>query len=136
MVCDISGEKTISGSVSSGPVQVTSITESYSASDNVKFAIVIENKGGGEVYSKDVECGMQGNIDKNKVYVDIYPDDIVCSFVSGQANSGETALQSGPRTLICEKTVTESDNYPDNLNIDLSYKYVDTTATTVLVMGS
>jgi hypothetical protein len=134
--CDISGEKIVSGGVSSGPIQINSITETYLGSDSIRFAIIIENKGIGKVYSKDIECGNFNLVNEGKVYVDMSPEDVECHFTSGKANTGETTITEDLRTLICEKPVDATDSYQDNLDITLSYKYVNEVSTTVNVLGT
>ena len=133
--CDISGEKIVSGGVSSGPVQVNSITETYVGSDKIRFAIVLENKGIGKVYSKNIECGNFNLVNEGKVYVDISPEIVECHFTSGKANVGETTIAEDTRTLICEMPVDATDSYQDNLDIVLSYKYVNEVSTTINVLG-
>jgi len=130
-VCSVNGEKAISGATSAAPIQITSITEEFKGSNSLLFKIIIQNEGGGEVIDKDVNCeDYEPLTDKDLVYVNIAPDDLVCDFLEGeQGSSGRIKLTGGSKTLYCEKEVEDIGNsYQDDLVIDLTYKYMDTTS--------
>jgi hypothetical protein len=134
--CDINGEKISKGDVSSAPIQITSISEDYHSSDSIRFTIVLKNSGSGEVYSKDVSCNEFGVLDEGKIYVELEPTDVICYFSGGKSNSGIISLGDDSKTLICERIVEDTSSYIDNLNIILSYNYVDSIETKVTVIGN
>ncbi|MBT4334546.1 hypothetical protein HOD61_01895 [archaeon] len=134
-ICDISGEKLISGAVSSGPIQVISLTESYLSSTGIRFAFVIENKEGGKVYSIDRDCESFGLMDEGKIKVEVIPSDVVCHFTTGQSNIGEVSLKEGSKTLICDKSIISTDSYSDVIELKISYKYETEISTIMNVIG-
>lgn len=124
-LCDENGEKVVAGSVSSAPIQVTSLTEELYGSDMIKFKILIKNQGTGDVHLKDYSCEeidddrLKG---KDKVELSIDDPEIKCTFRDGTiSNKGEITLDNKP--IVCKKTVVES--HEDVLIIRLNYKYVD-----------
>lgn len=122
-----SGERIVAGDVSAAPIQVTSITEETRASDQVKFAIKIENKGNGKVYATNSDCE---SLDKdpikkldneNKIaYEIVNPTGVKCG--SSETNKGEVTLVNNVYTLNCWKTIDSV--YEDKLNIKLNYVYI------------
>ena len=138
-VCEISGEKIGKGTVSSAPLQVTSVTETFAGSDKIQFKIVVENKGKGDVYNTKPSCE---DIDKNRlenadvVEVEVVgPVDTECFFSgAGESNKGIINLVDGIRTLTCRSLVRDTgSNYKDTLNLKFSYKYIDRASRTVTV---
>ncbi len=126
-LCDISGEKVIQGSVSSGPIQITSLQEELLGSDRVKFTIAIANNDNGKVYNSNLNCDL---IDKepkqgeNEVSLEIFDNTVKCFFRDGtESNKGLVEVNGKP--LTCSKEVKET--FEDTLTIKLNYKYVDTT---------
>src|SRR3989344_4479483 len=130
-ICNIGGEKVVSGSVSSAPVQITSITEQTRGSDQIRFDVVIENKGVGEVYPVNSKCEDLDNEikrveNRNKINVKVNsPVGVVCSFRSGEPGAeGIITLDSTRKdTLSCWKNVEET--VVDKLSLTLSYVYRD-----------
>lgn len=124
-VCDVEGEKIVSGDVSSAPVQVTSLTEKHFGSDKIKITIDVKNVGTGKVYSPTAECDSLG--DEGIIAIDLFPNDIQCfDFISGEPNDhGEIRLTDGSKTLDCRRTVASGDNFEDKLLIRLNYIYTN-----------
>jgi hypothetical protein len=141
-ICDITGEKITSGSISSAPIQITSITEQTRSSDQVRFDITIENKGKGEVYPVNSKCeDLDDEIkrvsNKNKLNVRVNsPVGVVCSFRSGEpASEGIITLDTtGKDTLSCWKSVEET--VIDKLNLNLDYVYRDQTTKQITIFQS
>ena len=141
-ICDTTGEKVGSGSISSAPIQITSITEQTRGSDQVRFDIVIENKGVGEVYPVDSKCEDLDNEikrieNRNKINVKVNsPVNVLCSFRSREPSSeGIVTLDStGKGTLSCWKNVEET--VEDKLSMTLSYVYRDQTTKQVTIYQS
>ena len=130
-ICGIDGEKVVSGSVSSAPIQITSITEQTRGSDQIRFDVIIENKGVGEVYPVNSKCEDLDNEikrveNRNKINVKVNsPVGVVCSFRSGEPGAeGIITLDSTRKdTLSCWKNVEET--VVDKLSLTLSYVYRD-----------
>ncbi|MEK6834695.1 MAG: hypothetical protein AABX61_00340 [Nanoarchaeota archaeon] len=130
-ICDVTGEKIGAGSVSGAPIQITSITEQTRSSDQVRFDIVIENKGKGEVYPVTSRCeDLDDEIKrvevKNQLNVKVNsPVGVLCSFRSGEPSAeGVITLDStGKETLSCWKNVDET--VQDKLSLTLNYVYRD-----------
>jgi len=141
-ICDVAGEKVATGSVSSAPIQITSITEQTRGSDQIRFDINIENKGVGEVYPVDSKCeDLDDEIkrveNKNKLNVKINsPVGVICSFRSGEPTSeGVITLDStGKETLSCWKYVEET--VVDKLSLTLGYVYRDQTTKQITIFQS
>ena len=137
-VCNVAGEKVTEGTVSSAPIQVTSITEKTRGSNQVVFDIKIENQGTGRVYSNDASCEELGdstiNLNKKeKILLEIInPTDVKCGFRSGEdSNKGIIELDNNEETISC--WMEAEDTYTDTLRLTLSYKYTDTTSKQVTI---
>ncbi len=141
-ICDINTEKITSGSVSSAPIQITSIKEQTRGTDQIRFDIMIENKGKGEVYPVSSKCeDLDDEIkrveNKNKINVKVNsPVGVVCSFRSGEPSSeGLITLDTtGKDTLSCWKTIEET--VVDKLSLTLSYIYRDQTTKQITIFQS
>jgi len=137
-ICSLSGEKVTTGSVSGGPIQVTSLTQETRGSNQVRFDIIVENQGGGNVYSEDVSCEeldddmiRLNNNDKLTLEI-LSPLDVLCSFRSGEDSSaGEIELDSNIEKVSCWMDV--EDVYDDILKIRLKYMYTDTTSKDITI---
>lgn len=130
--CTYTGEKIATGSVSGGPIQVTSFSEKLRASDEILFDIVIENKGAGRVYRADSSCSEIEDPNRADNLLDVVnvrfnTADVECAFLGETSNSGEVRLTEAKKTLTCKKTVSGSSSYKQTLQIDLDYMYVDST---------
>ena len=137
-ICDLEGEKIISGSVSGAPIQITSLTEKTRGSNQVRFDITVENKGGGNVYSENIGCDdLEDNMIKlnneNKLTLEVIsPLDVLCSFKSGEdSNVGEIELSSNVEEISC--WMDAEDTYSDILKIRLMYIYTDTTSKDITI---
>lgn len=139
-VCSIEGEKVESGTVSAGPIQVTSITESLRAADQVRFDIEIQNQGAGDVYAPTVSCSdteddFLRRQEQNKVEVEIVrPTDITCNFADSESNKGILELDSGSEILTC--WMSADDTIKEKMNIVVRYQYVDRTERVVTIFES
>ena len=139
-ICSIEGERIKSGTVSAGPIQVTSITETLRAADQVRFDIVIENKGAGDVYSQgtscdDIEDDTLRNRGKDKVEVEIIqPEGVTCNFADSESNIGIVELENGKDVLTC--WMTAEDTIKTKMNIKVNYRYVDRTERAVTIFES
>lgn len=137
-VCTTEGEKVEDGTVSSAPIQVTSVTERTRGSDHVRFDIKVENAGTGNVYANDVSCEEleDANTKSNKkerIFLEIInPTGVTCGFRSGEdSNSGVIELDNNEETVSC--WMTAEDTYTDTLRVTLSYMYTDTTSKEVTI---
>ena len=130
-VCEITGEKVKSGSVSAGPIQLISFTETYEGRDKLIFRIKLENKGSGDVYTQESNCSELGTtrdaLIKDKVYI-ILPEDITCFFLEGE-ESNEGYVKLGGTSLSCYMDVENTgSNYRRTIDIFVDYKYVESTS--------
>lgn len=137
-VCSIEGEKVVDGSVSAGPIQVTSVTQSLRGSSQVRFNIRLENSNVGNVYSTGASCEELEDEFTKLDYKDqvnfevVRPLDAECRFVdSDDSNAGVVYLDDGSAEVSC--WVDVEDTYADKLGIALSYTYTDTTMKTVTI---
>jgi len=137
-ICSLDGEKVVPGSVSGAPIQVKSLTQKARSSDQVRFDISFENKGGGNVYSQDIECDeldddMVAMNNRNKFTLEVLsPLDVLCSFRNGEdANIGEIELENNIGKVSCWMDV--QDTYKDVLRLRLKYMYTDTTSKNIRV---
>ena len=144
-VCNLEGDKNTGkitkGSISSAPIQITSITEQTRGSDQVRFDIKIENKGKGEVYSPESSCEELENdilrLDRrNKVEIEILnPSDVRCTFISGEeSNKGIVNLNNNIGIVSCFKIVEET--VEDKLSINVNYIYRDITSKQITIFQS
>ena len=138
-VCTVTGEKLSQGSVSSAPIQVTSITQKPFSSNQVLFEITIQNSGKGSVYKpvalcEDLEDAIKRGGSENIVSIEINPADIKCSFLESESNKGTTRLVDNKKTFTCRKIVgSTGSNYIQNMNMDVSYKYIESASTTTKI---
>jgi hypothetical protein len=113
-VCKYNDNKVTSGSVSSGPIQITSLTESL-RSNQVLYEIEIKDNGGGKLYKLDPSCTELEKSEVRSEYEDVLditvePSDIRCRFFGEESNSGKLKLTAGTKKLICEKDVRGTDS--------------------------
>ena|SRR3989344_3153777 len=139
--CTYTGEKAISGSVSGGPIQITSVTEKLRASDELLFDIVIENKGVGKVYRAQSSCSDIEDSTKVDNLIDIVnvrfkDQDVECTFIGETSSSGEVRLLDGKKTLTCKKGVPGSSSFKQTLQIDLDYMYVDSATKQIKIFST
>jgi hypothetical protein len=137
-VCSIDGEKVVAGTVSSAPIQVTSVIERTRGSNQIRFDIKIENKGVGNVYSNDVTCedlgdGIVSLNNKDKILLEVInPTGVVCGFRSGEdSDKGIIELEGNTRIISC--WMEAEDTYTDTLRLILSYMYTGTTSKSVTI---
>jgi|SRR3989344_6729815 len=135
-VCDTSGEKVTKGTVSSAPIQVTSVTERARGSNQIRFDIKVENKGTGNVYANDATCEqLDDNLlsRRDKILLEVSnPVGVTCGFKSGEDSSkGLIELDSNQETISC--WMESEDTYTDTLRLTLSYIYTDTTSKQVTI---
>ena len=132
-VCVTDGEKVVEGTVSSAPIQVTSVTEKTRGSDQVRFDIKIENKGTGKVYANDASCEeledyqMELN-KKDKIFIEIInPEEVKCGFASGEeSNKGIVEMNNKEKIVSCWMETKKT--YTDNLVLTLNYVYIEATS--------
>lgn len=140
-ICSTSGNKIKKGYVSGGPVQVTSFKEELRGVNQVAFKIGLKNKGIGIVYNKDSECenfeSAYGKLqNKNKIYVELKPETIKCTFSGGQNYGGYLTLQEGEeKILTCLLDVDQDSKYTQNIDIIVDYNYIDITSTNIKILG-
>ena len=141
-ICNTGGEKIKKGYVSGGPVQITSFKEELRGVNQVAFKISLKNKGLGTIYNKEKECedfeSAYGKLqNKNKVYVELKPEIIKCTFSGGQNYGGYLTLQDGEeKILTCLLDVDQEAKYTQNVDIFVDYKYIDTTSTNIKILGN
>jgi len=134
--CSVEGEKIKKGDVSGGPIQVTSLKQQTRGSTQVRFDVMIENKGGGEVFNPAVGCEeldeevfKLSNQHKVKVEV-VNPLNVVCDFKDAEpSTSGIVELKNGKAGLSCWMEVND-EPYTERLSLKISYLYRDDTLTT------
>ena len=139
--CTYTGEKASSGSVSGGPIQITSFTEKLRASDGILFDIVIENKGTGKVYRALSSCSDIEDSTKIDNLIDVVNvrfnnQDVECNFLGETSSSGEVRLIDNKKTLTCQRTVSDSSSFKQTLQIDLDYIYVDSATKQIKIFST
>lgn len=129
--------------VSSSPVQVTSFTEELEGVDRVKFNIMIEDKGLGDVYADDLECSEADDsiikADKqDKVHFRVLPAEVTCfSYDGTQANDGYVKLNLGKKNLVCTMPVENTgSSYEREVTIYLDFKYIQSVAKQLKILES
>lgn len=134
--CSVDGEKIKKGDVSAGPVQVSSLKQQTRGSTQVRFDIMLENKGGGEVFNPSVGCEELDEevfrlSNQHKVKVEIVnPQNVQCDFKDGEpSSSGIVELKNGKATLSCWMEVND-EPFTDRMSLKVSYLYRDDTLTT------
>ena len=137
--CSLDGEKVSKGDVSSAPITISSLKEQTRGGQQVRFDLVIENKGGGEVYNPSVSCEeldeeMFRLSNGNKVKLEIVnPVNVKCDFKDKEPeNSGIVELKMGKATVSCWLDVND-EPYADRLSLKLDYMYRDDTSTNIRI---
>ena len=127
------------GDVSSAPITISSLKEQTRGGQQVRFDLVIENKGGGEVYNPSVSCEeldeeMFRLSNGNKVKLEIVnPVNVKCDFKDKEPeNSGIVELKMGKATVSCWLDVND-EPYADRLSLKLDYMYRDDTSTNIRI---
>lgn len=133
-ICSTEGEKVTKGSVSSAPVQITSLKEQVRGSDQIVYDITIENKGNGIIYDTTITCeqledAVQRGTAQSIVKLEVLPADIRCGFLEGEGNKGEVKLISNKKTLSCIQTIKDTTSSAEqDISITLDYMYVSDTS--------
>ncbi|MAG46994.1 hypothetical protein CL617_00170 [archaeon] len=142
-VCSLAGNKVDEeeGSVSSAPIQITSITEETRGSDQVRFDVKIENLGTGDVFDPSSSCEEieddSTRLEKrDKVEINVLnPADVKCSFITGEeSNKGIVRLDNDEGTITCFMDVEET--LEDKLSINLNYIYRDSVSKQITIVES
>ena len=72
---------------------------------------------------------------ENKVKLSISPADITCSFLDGESNSGFVRLDDlGSKTVVCTMAVDGTSSYETSVEINLDYKYVESTSVDMKIL--
>jgi len=134
--CSVEGEKIKKGDVSGGPIQVTSLKQQTRGSTQVRFDVMIENKGGGEVFNPGVGCEELDEevfklSNQYKVRVEVVnPQNVQCDFKDGEpVGSGIVELKNGKASLSCWMEVND-EPFTDRMSLKVTYLYRDDTLTT------
>ena len=143
-VCNYAGVNLGSGSVSSGPVQITSFTEELRGLSQISFKIGFENRGTGNVYSDVVSCEdidlLTAQQEKNKVHVKINnvdPETISCNFPSGSGVEGDLTLAEGQeKILVCIMDIDQTAQYTQSIDVSVEYKYTETTKRDIKILSN
>ena len=73
---------------------------------------------------------------KNKIYVELKPETIKCTFSGGQNYGGYLTLQEGEeKILTCLLDVDQDSKYTQNIDIIVDYNYIDITSTNIKILG-
>jgi hypothetical protein len=143
-VCNYNSVKLASGSVSSGPIQITSFNEELRGLSQISFKIGFENEGTGNMYNKDSSCedidSLSAQQEKNKVYIKINnvdPESISCNFPTGGGVTGYLTLSEGQeKVLVCIMDVDQTTAYTQGLDITVDYKYTETTKREIRILSN
>lgn len=138
-ICDVVGDKLVSGSVSSGPIQLTAFEEQLTGSSSVSFRMTIENSAAGNVYAYDTVCSSLSDpvtiaAKKGRVRVTVKPEDIICNFLEGESNVGLLNVIDGSKTLVCTMEVDGSSSYERDVEVELDYKYTEDTSIGIRIL--
>ncbi len=143
VACNIGGNKVVEGSVSSGPVQLTSVTEQFEGSNRLVFKFKVENSGEGKVYRLGSSCSdlviaSNQRLNEDIIHVTL-PEDFLCFFSEGdESNEGDIRLGSdGEKTLTCYVEVeNQGFSFERNIDMSLEYKYIDTSSVDFTILES
>lgn len=143
-VCSYTSSGLGSGTVSGGPVQITSFTEELRGLSQVSFKIGFENKGTGNVYNDAVSCeeidDLSAQHERNKVHIKLNNADaeaISCNFPSGSGIEGDLTLAEGQeKILVCIMDVDQTAQYTQSLDITVDYKYTETTKRDLRILSN
>lgn len=133
-ICSTEGEKVISGSVSSAPIQIISLTEETRGADQIVYIIKIENMGNGNVYDiattcEQLEDSVQRSTAQGVIQVEVIPANVRCAFLEGEGNKGELKLSGNQKTLSCVQIVTDTASSAEqDLSVTLDYRYITDTS--------
>jgi len=140
--CTISGNKVKSGSVSSGPIQLTSLTQQFEGNNNLVFKFKLSNSGEGNVYSLGNSCTELIDSSAERLNEDIVhitlPEDFSCFFTGGEeSNEGDVRLISSEKIFTCYLEVeNQGFSFERNLEVILDYKYTQTSKVDFKILES
>lgn len=131
-VCSISGEKIKEGDSSSGPIQITGVTE-YLEGDKLYVRAAIANKGAGEVYLPNANCDLIEKNDPNErlkkdmVEVSVNTESgFNCNLQTIEPPHGPIEGVEGMAyvgQLTCFKTLGDESMREAPFSVDISYIY-------------
>lgn len=129
--CDINNEN-IKVESSGAPVQVTSLRERASGSNEITFSFLVENKGSGDTYEPNTytsTCsGKEG--EEGKAYIKVTSPSGKFSFrcrdVDDRAE-GEIRLINGKKTVSCslDTNSLQETAFEGRVNVEIDYQYRD-----------
>lgn len=144
-LCEVEGEKNPQNS--GGPIQVTSLKESYGGAGKIGLTLTLNHEGTGDNFFKDdkLDCrNVESNSDAGKVKVtfkDVQVSGKVVPVVcSGTDANGyvrlykDTTSGKATYTLSCTVDVSGSDNVVEvPISLDLSYVYLQTISSPMII---
>ncbi len=138
-ICKVNEQKTVYSS--GAPIQVTSLKESAAGNNKVSFDFTIEQKGNGDVYKKDTDCGAGTPFGKEgKVYVEVNTglQGLKCNGLLGGDTAGFVTLASGKKTVIeCVQSLNDlQSDFPQPIDITLGYDFKNVRSKNILVRPS
>tara|TARA_Y100000310_G_C20682149_1_gene816627 strand:- start:734 stop:1660 length:927 start_codon:yes stop_codon:yes gene_type:complete len=140
--CDIAGNKVASGSVSSSPVQLNSVTEQFEGSNNLVFKFNIANSGSGKVYKSESSCtelidAPTQRLNEEIVHVTL-PEGFSCFFMEGaESNEGDIKLSDSEKVLTCYLEVeNQGFSFERNVDLILDYRYIETSSVDFTILES
>jgi hypothetical protein len=145
-ICTLEGEKSIQNS--GGPIQVTSLKESYAGNGKIGITLTISHKGTGSAFFKysDLNCNnVASNMDKGKVQVKFDEVQVsgksvpvVCQGIDDDEYIrlyGDSTTSGGESyNLYCTVDTSGSDNVVEvPLNLELNYVYLQSVSTSLTI---
>lgn len=132
-VCTVTGAK--SAQNSGGPVQVANFQEFGSGKDAIRFSFDVKKVGTGDVSKTGSQCGTDSaSKDVVHVKIDSGMPGLTCATLNGGTES-DVKLVDSTKPIQCVQQLSGSDK-TDKIklaNIELTYTYLDSVQTQVLV---
>ncbi len=145
-ICVLNGAKQVSSS--SGPVQVTGLTENPAGSNKIQVTFTVDNVGKGMVFLPPTQQGISSHGDacvesaganpyQNAALAKVSLNGMVvnCPLFGGGSQGIVHMYQGSPATISCTITTdpTAGRIYTDSLQITLDYTYLEWIDTPILV---
>lgn len=138
-LCDVAGQRTFANS--GAPLQISNVAQQARARNKVGFTFDITHAGVGTFYEKGSDCDQTDRKKSKRVFVRVesgIPGLTCTGLVPGGDGAAEGSVQlfDEKRTISCTQEFSSLGDYELPVSIELTYDYLQSIQTSVLVRSS